>query len=114
MAKSKKKKVVVSPSKSNADSKIVKTAATAKTSRVKRAHSGSTTEMVFGKQNFLWVGIGIALIALGMLLMVGGFNENPAVWDESEIYGFRRTVLAPILILGGLVVQIYAIFKDKN
>ncbi|MFK7931942.1 MAG: DUF3098 domain-containing protein [Saprospiraceae bacterium] len=27
------------------------------------------------------------------------------------IYSFRRTVLAPFVILAGLVVEIYAIFK---
>ncbi|MBT8231649.1 MAG: DUF3098 domain-containing protein [Saprospiraceae bacterium] len=68
-------------------------------------------EMTFGKENFKWLGIGIALIVVGMLLMIGGFNENPNIWDESKIYGFQRTVLAPIVILSGLVVNIYALFK---
>jgi len=68
-------------------------------------------ELVFGKENYKWIGIGLALLALGMILMIGGYNENPAVWDESKIYGFQRTLLAPVLILTGLGVQIYAIFR---
>lgn len=68
-------------------------------------------EMTFGKENFKWISIGVALIIVGMLLMIGGFNENPNVWDESKIYGFQRTLLAPIVILTGLVVNIYALFK---
>lgn len=81
-----------------------------------RAGSISSSKVVnenlpFGKENYKWVGIGIALIALGMILMIGGYNENPAVWDESKIYGFQRTLLAPVLILSGLAVQIYAIFR---
>jgi len=65
----------------------------------------------FGRENFKWVAIGVALIALGMLLMMGGYNDNPEVWDESKIYSMRRILLAPIVILVGLGVQVYAIFK---
>jgi hypothetical protein len=36
---------------------------------------------------------------------------SPDVWDDSIIYSFRRTVLAPIVIIIGLVVEIFAIFK---
>ena len=57
------------------------------------------------------MGIGFGLIALGMLLMSGGAMPSPDVWDESIIYSFRRTVLAPFLMLAGLVVEVYAIFK---
>lgn len=48
---------------------------------------------------------------LGMLLMAGGAMPSPDVWDESLIYAFRRITLAPIVILGGLGVITYAIFK---
>ncbi|MBK8504881.1 MAG: DUF3098 domain-containing protein [Saprospiraceae bacterium] len=57
------------------------------------------------------MGAGAGLIFLGMLLMLGGSMPSPDVWDDSIIYSFRRTVLAPIVILAGLVVEIYAIFK---
>jgi len=57
------------------------------------------------------MGIGIGLIIIGMALMAGGSMPEPDVWDENRIYGFRRTVLAPILILAGLILQIVAIFK---
>ncbi len=67
--------------------------------------------LIFGKQNYIWMGIGFGLIALGMLLMSGGAMPSPDVWDESIIYSFRRTVLAPFLMLAGLVVEVYAIFK---
>jgi hypothetical protein len=46
-----------------------------------------------------------------MLLMMGGFNVDPNVFDESELYSFRRTLIAPVCILAGLGVEIYAIFK---
>lgn len=67
--------------------------------------------LLFSKQNYLWIGIGCALIAIGLMLMLGGDMKDPNVWDESVIYSARRTVLAPIVILAGLGMQIYAIFK---
>ncbi len=108
MAK-KKKKVVVSPKSKSEETKVkaVKTTTRARKSAV----AAKSVEMPFGKKNYTWVLGGIALIAIGMLLMMGGFNEDPNVWDESKIYGFQRTVLAPIVILAGLIVEIFAIFK---
>ena len=57
--------------------------------------------------------IGLALIGLGMLLMSGGSMPSPDVWDEDIIYSTRRTLIAPILILIGLGLQLYAIFAKK-
>lgn len=68
-------------------------------------------EMTYGKPQFKWMLIGIGFIALGMILMSGGWMPNPDVWDESIIYSPRRLVLAPISITIGLALQIYAIFK---
>ena len=80
------------------------------------SHRSRSTEvvqetMVFGKQSYIWMGAGIGLIALGLILMAGGHMPSPEVWDEDIIYSFRRTTLAPILILAGLVIEVYAIFK---
>lgn len=66
---------------------------------------------LFGKTNYRWMLIGAVVIALGMILMSGGKNLDPNQFDESLVYGFRRITLAPILILAGLVIEIYAIFK---
>lgn len=67
--------------------------------------------LLFTKENYLYIGIGCGLIALGLILMLGGSMKDPNVWDESVIYSFSRTVLAPIFILAGLAMQVYAIFK---
>ena len=67
--------------------------------------------LLFTKQNYLYMGIGCALIGLGLLLMLGGGMSDPNVWDESVIYSPRRITLAPIVILAGLGMQVYAIFK---
>ena len=55
--------------------------------------------------------IGLGVIFLGFILMSGGAMEDPTVWDEKVIYSFRRITLAPILVLVGLGINIYAIFK---
>ena len=68
-------------------------------------------QLVFSKQNYYWMLAGIGLIVLGMILMAGGHMPSPDVWDDSIIYSWRRTVLAPFVILVGLGVEIYAIFK---
>ena len=73
--------------------------------------SREPAELIFKRENYIWMGAGAALIFLGMLLMSGGSMPSPDVWDDSIIYSFRRTVLAPLVILAGLVVEIFAIFK---
>lgn len=73
--------------------------------------AGDEPSLIFGKASYVWIGIGVALMILGMLLMAGGSMPTPDVWDESLIYSFRRITLAPIVILGGLGVITYAIFK---
>jgi hypothetical protein len=77
----------------------------------KSAAQRQPQELIFKKENYIWMGAGAGLILLGMLLMMGGSMPSPDVWDDSLIYSFRRTVLAPFVIIAGLVVEIYAIFK---
>ena len=80
----------------------------------KRRASARTPEkqpLTFGKDNYLLMGIGFGLVIVGLFLMSGGNMPSPDIWDENIIYSFRRTVLAPIIILAGLVVEIFAIFK---
>ena len=70
---------------------------------------------LFGKENYRWMAIGLIAVALGLLLMGGGKSKDPNVFNPSEIYSFRRITLAPILIIGGFVIEIFAIFKkDKK
>ena len=69
--------------------------------------------MPFGKQNYNIVLIGIALIALGFILMIGGGSTDPDVFNE-QMFNFQRLTLAPILVLAGFVVEIVAIFWKKK
>lgn len=64
----------------------------------------------FHKENYLLLITGLVLIAVGFLLMLGGGSDDPAVFSEA-LFDFRRLTLAPILILAGFIVEIYAIMK---
>ena len=68
---------------------------------------------IFGKKNHLIMGIGLAVIAIGFILMSGGGSDNPAVFDAS-IFNFRRIHLAPALVLIGFAIEIYAILVNPN
>lgn len=65
----------------------------------------------FGKSNYTWMLVGAALILIGMLLMAGGKSADPNVFNTDEVYSFRRITLAPIVIIAGFIVEIFAIFK---
>jgi hypothetical protein len=46
--------------------------------------------------------------------MAGGKGSDPNVFNENEVYSFRRITLAPILIIIGFVVEIFAIMKKSK
>ena len=70
-------------------------------------------EFAFGKENYRLLFIGLAFIIVGFLLMVGGGSDDPKVFNP-EIFSFRRITLAPILILAGYVIEIFAIMKKPK
>lgn len=74
----------------------------------------ATTGALFGKDNYRWMIIGIVLVAVGILLMSGGKSADPNVFKAEEVYSFRRITLAPIIILIGLGIEVYAIFKKPK
>jgi len=57
--------------------------------------------------------VGATLIIAGMLLMSGGKSADPNVFNENEVYSFRRITLAPIVMIAGFLVEIYALFKKS-
>jgi Protein of unknown function (DUF3098) len=67
----------------------------------------------FGKSNYTWMLVGAALILIGMLLLSGGKSTDPNVFNADEVYSFRRITLAPIVIIAGFIVEIFAIFKKS-
>jgi len=71
-------------------------------------------EFLFDAINYKILLIGIAVIALGFLLMSGGGSEDPNVFNEEELFSFRRIRLAPTVVILGFAVVIYSIFKKEK
>ena len=67
-------------------------------------------QFAFGKKNYTLLLIGLALLVVGFLLMIGGKSVNPQVFNMA-IFDFQRLTLAPIIILAGFVIGIYAIMR---
>ena len=84
-----------------------------RTTQSGQAPADSSGNLIFGRKNYMFIITGTILIFLGMVLMTGGHMPSPDVWDESLIYSFRRITLAPIVILIGLGLNVYAVFVKK-
>ncbi len=80
----------------------------------------SSSFLLFDAMNYKLMIVGAVLIALGFILMSGGGAElsgeaNTAETFDTSIYSFRRIVLAPIVVVIGFVVEVFAIFyKTPN
>jgi len=71
--------------------------------------------VIFRKENYKWMFIGLGIIFVGFLLMLGGGSDDPKVFNGEELFSFRRITLAPLVIVGGFIVEIYAIMlKSKK
>ena len=62
------------------------------------------------RRNYVILLIGLAVLLLGLVLMAGGGSDSPEEFNY-EMFSFRRITLAPILVVGGFVIEIYGIMK---
>ena len=74
----------------------------------------STNNSLFGKENYTWMLVGLAVMTLGFFLMAGGKSSDPNVFKDSDVYSTTRITIAPILIIAGLLVEIFAIMKKPK
>lgn len=68
-------------------------------------------DFLFDKSNYVLMLAGVILVVIGFLLMSGGKSEDPTKFNTDEIFSARRIVIAPLMILIGFAVEIYAIMK---
>ncbi len=66
---------------------------------------------IFDRTNYLIMIAGVVVILIGFALMSGGATTNPAVFPKAEIYSFTRITLAPIVVMLGFGIEIFAILK---
>jgi len=81
--------------------------------KMKNKEEQKKQEFLFDTVNYKILLIGIAVIALGFILMSGGGSNDPNVFNE-EIFNFRRIRLAPTTVLIGFGITIYSIFKKSK
>ncbi|MFA5620449.1 MAG: DUF3098 domain-containing protein [Weeksellaceae bacterium] len=79
----------------------------------------SKFSFLFGKKNYLFMILGLTVILLGFLLMTGPeANTVNGVRDVNQwnpdIYSWRRTRLAPFVVLLGFAIEIYAIMFNPH
>ena len=80
----------------------------------KKQNVAAKAQNLFTKENYKWMLIGFIVIIIGLLLMIGGKSPDPNQFHRDEVYSFRRITLAPIVILAGFVIEIYAIFRKPR
>lgn len=86
----------------------------AKSTTTKTTTPGATDapeQFLFDKTNYIWMLAGLVLVMVGFMLMSGGKSEDPTKFNYDEIYSATRVTIAPLLILIGFGVEVYAIMK---
>lgn len=88
--------------------------------RIKNDSEGIQSVFLFGKKNYIFMGIGLAVILLGFLLMSGGEANtrpdgvlDPNYWNE-DVFSWRRIRLAPFIVLVGFGIEVYAILLNPD
>ncbi|MDE5605869.1 MAG: DUF3098 domain-containing protein [Bacteroidales bacterium] len=67
-------------------------------------------DFAFRKENYILMGVGVLLLILGYVLLSGGGSDDPNVFSEA-LFNTRRLIVAPLVILAGFIVEIWAIMK---
>ncbi|MDW8273490.1 MAG: DUF3098 domain-containing protein [Chitinophagales bacterium] len=93
---------------------MAKTVVKQKTEKTPAKQVAVHQPFVFGRTNYIWMITGLIVIVIGFLLMTGGATQDPNVFPEKEIYSFRRITLAPIVVMIGFGIEIFAILKRPD
>ena len=80
----------------------------------KTTSPATASNQLFDKGNYMWMLIGLAVIALGFFLMAGGKSSDPKVFNADEVYSTTRITIAPLLIIAGFIIEIFAIMKKSK
>lgn len=78
------------------------------------APARKTAPGLFSRDNLIWMIAGGVVMGIGYLLMSGGASKDPNVFNPDEVYSTTRITIAPIVILIGLAIEIYALFREPK
>ncbi|MEY4703597.1 MAG: hypothetical protein RIR96_1494 [Bacteroidota bacterium] len=82
--------------------------------KTNQTKQNNTSQSLFSKDNYMLMIAGLILLGLGFFLMAGGKSKDPNVFDAKEVYSSTRITVAPILIILGFVVEIFAIMRKPK
>jgi hypothetical protein len=78
------------------------------------ASNNQNKQVLFTKENYILMAIGLVIAAVGFFLMAGGKSADPKTFDPKEVYSTTRITVAPILIVLGFIIEIVAIMKKPK
>lgn len=73
----------------------------------------NNVSMIFDKTNYILMGAGLVLIALGLVLLSGGGSDDPKVFNEA-LFNKRRLVVAPLIMFAGFILEFIAIMRKPS
>ena len=85
-----------------------------KTEKVMVAKNIQAENILFTKENYKWMLIGLVVMAIGFFAIAGGKNVSASVFNDKDVYSPMRITIAPILIVAGLIIEIFAIMKKPK
>lgn len=71
-------------------------------------------QLAFGKQNYQLFAAAFVVVTIGYILMVGGGTDDPTVFNKEELFSTVRITIAPIIVLLGLGLGVFAIMKKPK
>ena len=95
------------------ETKPVRPASPGTTATFKKEPRKAGEDFAFGRENYMIMLAGLVLIIVGFALMTGGGSKNPAEWNP-DIFSTRRITVAPVLVILGFVVEVFAIVKKSK
>ncbi len=77
----------------------------------KQVPNTSLTPFIFNSTNYIIMIAGVVVIAVGFWLMTAESTTDPNVFPKEELYSFQRITLAPIVVMFGFAIEVFAILK---
>lgn len=92
---------------------MAKTAPVKPASATSASPSPSKVNFPFGRENYILMAASAIILVIGYMLMSGGKTTDPNVFN-GDVFSFRRITLAPIVVMIGYGVGIWAIVKKAK